>query len=199
VDPSNTQIRFDAIVYNAPSRGVLWQVQDLNGHPGFGTIDTSGRYVAPAKGSLSNGTTEIVVATAVDDPLKKAFARVTLTGRGPEPERSAELKIAPRQARLYYRANEASHHHNEYIDASNKQQLFRVDLWNVAASVIQWYRVDGVPVFLAESAWPWYRYSAPWFGSTGTEVTIRAQVKDNPAVKDEARIILLNYSWPGVV
>jgi len=56
---------------------------DLQGGPGAGTIDAAGLYLAPDKGSLPFGLTDIVVATSTDDPFRKAFARVAIVGWDP--------------------------------------------------------------------------------------------------------------------
>ena len=45
-------------------------------------FDPTGLYRAPDKGTLPTGTTDVVVATARADPLRKAFAWVTLVGLG---------------------------------------------------------------------------------------------------------------------
>jgi hypothetical protein len=201
VDPVNTQVRFDAVVYNAPSSGVTWKVQDVSGGPGKGSIDPTGLYVAPPKGSLPHGTTDIVVATAADEPLRKAFARVTLVGVGPEPLPDPILELYPKQAYAYYRFNRpTSDDHNEYIDISNKLQLFRALIRNSDSDQVEWY-VDmgsgyGSPVGQLE---PWYVYMVPSTGDSGWEVKIKAQLKDHPGVYDEAKVILINYKWPGIV
>ncbi len=93
-NPINTQFRFDTTVYNS-EQGCLWEVRDPSGNPGLGTIDESGLYRAPPKGTLANGTTEIIVATAREDRLRKAYAWVTLVGVGPEPVTPPSLDIGP--------------------------------------------------------------------------------------------------------
>ena len=32
----------------------------------------------------------------------------------------------------------------------------------------------------------------------GQEVTIRARIQGNPGVFDDAKVLLLNYAWPGL-
>ncbi len=200
VDPVNTQVRFHAVVYNARSSGVLWEVQGVDGGPGAGAIDPTGLYTAPPKAGLAHGTTDIVVASAADDPLRKAFGRVTLIGYGPEPPPKPGLEIFPKQAYVYYRSNRpASSDHNEFIDVSNKGQLFRALIRRSDSTEVEWF-VDtgggyGPPVGQLE---PWYLYEVPGSGSDGQEVKIKAQLKDHPGVYDEAKIILINYAWPGI-
>ena len=84
IDSVNTQLRFEATVFNS-DRGSTWEVASPSGGPGAGTISATGLYQAPNKGALASGTTDIVVATARDDPLRKAYAWVTLLGLGPLP------------------------------------------------------------------------------------------------------------------
>ena len=95
IDPIDTQLRFEALVHNS-DRGVTWQVLAPDGGPGQGTIDAAGLYRAPDKGGLASGTTDVVVATARADPLRKAFAWVTLVGLGPLPAPPPEIAIWPK-------------------------------------------------------------------------------------------------------
>lgn len=195
VDPLNTQVRFDAVVYNAPSGKVDWSVQRVDGGPGAGSIDPTGLYFAPPKGALPHGTTDIVVATAADDPLRKAFARVSLVGEGPEPPAEPKLEIYPRQVYLYYRYNQLAGQYNEYIDESNKMQLFRALIRNSDSTQVNW-KVDG-GVAPGAGNEPWYLYKAPDFGST-REVTIEASLQADPGIQSEARVIQINYRWPDI-
>src|ERR1035438_1833931 len=105
-DPVNTQVRFDAAVYNAPNCEVKWEVRALDGSPGQGQVDSTGLYTAPDKDGLNSGLTQIVVATAVADPKRQAFAYVTLVGRGPEPPPVVTVLILPQRVNLYYRRSE---------------------------------------------------------------------------------------------
>src|SRR3569833_74990 len=89
-DPATSQVRFEADVYNS-SQGHTWSVRALDGSAGKGSIDASGLYRAPPKGLLASGTTELVVATAREDPLRTAFAWVTLVGVGPKPAPIQEI------------------------------------------------------------------------------------------------------------
>lgn len=195
VDPINTQVRFDAVVYNAPSGYVLWEVKDISGGPGVGSIDPTGLYTAPPKGegvsSLTHGTTDIIIVTAVDDPLRKAYARVTLVGFGPEPELKAKLEIFPKQVYLYY----PSGHHNAYMDKSNQMQLFRAIIRNSDSTEVAW-EVNGNPAPGASDE-PWYLYKSNYVGAE--EVTIKVSLVGDSSIKDEAKVIQINYIWPGFV
>jgi hypothetical protein len=188
IDPTDTQIRFDAVVYNADT-GVTWQVLAPDGSPGKGMIDPSGLYRAPDKGTLPSGTTDIVIATARADPLRKAFAWVTLVGLGPAPAPVPRIEIWPKRSTLYYRTGA----NNDYMDVSNKQQLFRAFLTNAPDQQVRW-TVDGAVQIGTE---PWLLYQAPNVGGEAL-VTVRAQVVAAPLAQDDAKIILLNYNWPGL-
>ena len=199
VDPVNTQVRFHAVVYNSPSGASTWEVTGPNGGAGQGTIDADGLYTAPSKGSLPHGTTDIVIATAVDDPLRRAFARVTLVGFGPEPALEAEVEVWPQQVSLYYREDGAGDVHNEFIDVSNKMQMFRAQVRNSPSAHVDWYvQVGGGPRTWQAGPDPWFLYEAPDNGADGTVVRITAQLQDDPTVIGEARAILINYRWPAI-
>lgn len=194
-DPVNTQVRFDAIVYNAPTNRVAWQVTDINGGTGFGTIDATGLYKAPPKSDIPHGHTDIIVATAVDDPFRKAYARVVLIGRGPEPEPKAKLEIFPKQVYLYYPENYNAGDHNEYIDKSNTMQLYRATILNTTLTEVEW-SVAPVGAGTIDTTG---LYKAPLNGSESSKVVkIIANLKST-TIKDEAEAILINYSWPGIV
>lgn len=184
-NPIDKQIRFEATVYNS-DQGHLWEVRSVDGGPGQGSIDSSGLYRAPPKGALANGVTEIVVATAREDRLRKAYAWVTLVGFGPEPVTAPSVDIWPKRVTLYYQQGA----NNNYMDDSNKMRQFGAIARNSAAS-IQWH-VDNGPV---AGTGPWFLYRAPNQGNTST-VTIQAYLQGQ-AVFDEAEVLLLNYSWPG--
>lgn len=185
-NPIDTQTRFEAIVYNS-NQGHLWEVRALDGGSGQGTIDASGVYQAPPKGSLVNGFTEIVVATAREDSLRKAYAWVTLVGVGPEPITAPTVDIWPKRITLYYRQGAD----NNYIDDCNKMRQFGAIVGNSTGSTIEWL-VNGAP----SGTGPWFFYLAPNIGSTDT-VTIRARLQAQPSIFDEAKVLQLNYSWPG--
>jgi hypothetical protein len=203
-DPAAAQIRFDAVVYNSPSRGVRWEVQTLSGGPGLGTIDTSGLYTAPKWKADLGGTTEIVVATAADDPLRKAFARVTLLGRGPEAAPDPRLELFPRHCCLYVQeTNGDGDDCNGYIDASNKRQLFRVEIFKAPApsdSVLVWKVTLGASTTQVASGVDWYLYRAPNAISAPTlaTVTVELQRVSNHAViaSDAATVLLVDYRGP---
>lgn len=188
-DPINTQLRFEARVLNS-QRGVHWEVRDPDGNPGAGSIDATGLYRAPDKGTLASGTTEIVIATALEDPLRKAHVWVTLVGVGPLPQPKPRVEIWPRQATLYYWAAE-----NQFIDDTNKTQVFRVEVHH-SNSAVDW-SIHPTGMGATEVGGPWLQYWAPTSGLR-TSVIVRAQLHDDPSVFDAARIYLTNYIWPGV-
>lgn len=190
VDPISTQVRFDALVYNAPTANVTWKVKSAGGGPGAGTVDPSGLYIAPPKGSLVHGYTDIIVATAVDDPMRKAYGRVALIGFGPELPPQPCIEIFPKQLSLYYPEN----FHNNYIDFSNTLQIFRTLINHSPSGEVEWF-VDSIPV----AAWnkPWYQYRVTGHGSNKM-VIIRACLKNYTSIKDEAVVNQINYTWPGL-
>jgi hypothetical protein len=192
-DRIDTQIRFEATVFNS-DRGVHWQVYAADGGTGAGSIDATGLYRAPAKGSLTSGHTDVVVATSVEDPLRKAYAWVTVVGEGPLPTPQPRIEIWPKRASLYY----GGWYDNAYIDDSNKQQLFRATLWHSADQTVEWL-VDGSlqlaqPNVMAQS----FVYEAPGSGPDQQPKIVRVRIKSNPGVYDEAQLVLLNYVWPGL-
>lgn len=190
VDPINTQVRFTAFVYNAKNNSVSWQVINLDGGPGLGSIDHSGLYLAPQKNAIPHGHSELVIATAVSDPTRRAYAKVTLVGEGPEPEPVPKLEIYPQVAHLYYQGGAGFH--NQYIDPSNKHQQYRSLLRNTASSDITW-TTSGPGTINTDGF-----YTAPNDGFSPTTVNITAELTHDSSVKSDARIILLNYSWPGI-
>ena len=185
-NPANTQVRFEALIYNS-SQGFTWSVRDINGGPGQGTIDASGLYLAPVKGALASGATEVVVATSREDPLRMASAWVTLVGLGPQPAAAAQMAIFPSVLNLYYRDGA----NNNLIDACNKQRQFEVEVFH-SGDTVQWL-VNGA---LQGTTGPWFLYQAPASGGE-TVVTVRARLQADPGVFADAKISLLNYSWPG--
>jgi hypothetical protein len=189
IDPVNTQARFEAIVFNADS-GVNWSVLAPGGGPGAGAIDATGLYRAPAKGGLASGATDVVVATARADPLRKAFAWVTLVGEGPLAAPEPRVEIWPKRGAIYYRTGQD----NSYIDPSNMKLLFRAILFDAPGAPVQW-RVNGG---VQGGADPWFLYEAPAFGGEST-TTVSVEVAGAPATRDDAKVLLLNYSWPGLI
>lgn len=196
VDPVNTQVRFEAVVYNAPSARVRWEVTDLAGNPAAGSIDQAGLYVAPPKGSLAHGTTELVIATAVDDPFRRAVARVTLIGNGPEVQPEPRIEIVPKVTHVYYDDNLTAADHNEFMEKSSKARLFWARIWHSPSRQVVW-RFDGATPPDA-TADPWYTYQAP---STGSDRTVKATVSlaTDPSVTDSGTLFLVNYRWPGIL
>ncbi len=186
-DPSNTQVRFQAGVYNAPDAAVLWEVHSIDGGPGQGQIDATGLYTAPDKNSLPSGHTEIITAIAKADPLRRAYALVTLLGRGPEPPPRPTLSLTPKRSYLYYG-------NSKYIDSSNKHLVFRALVEN-AAPALNW-NLSG-PGALLPSGGDLCRYSAPNNGSDGVSVVVTATLQSDNTVKDQAEVVLVNYSWFG--
>lgn len=194
VNPINTQVRFEAKLYNtASSAAVQWDVLNTAGNPGAGSVDASGLYRAPNKGTLPSGHTDIVVATAVEDPLRKAFAWVTLVGVGPAPAPQPSILIWPRLAYVYYPDNASPSDRNEFIDASNTRQLFQATLRDAPSSNVEWL-VDGA---LQANSPPTaaFRYDVPGSGTTKT-VVVTARLAADHAVKDEAKVVQINYRWP---
>lgn len=191
IDTINTQVRFYASVYNTPSSGVTWKVINTNGGPGLGSIDPTGLYTAPPKGLVASGRTDIVVATAKYDPTRYAIAKVTLLGQGPEPLPQATLELFPKLSHVYYQNGHGVH--NQYIDSSNKNQQFRNIIKHSASTAITW-SVSGLGHIDAAGY-----YSAPAQGPSPSPVEIHAQLTHDPSVTATARIILLNYHWPGIV
>ena len=191
VDPVNTQVRFQASVYNGMGSKVHWEVQNIAGNPGVGSIDPTGLYIAPLKGSYPHGLTDIVIATSAEDHFRKAYAFVTLIGEGPEPPPQPTIEIFPKHTYLYYPQGED----NAYIDASNKQQMFRATIRH-AGTQVEWL-VDSV-VQGGAGTTPWFRYQVTGSGPMKV-VTIAARLLGQPTIIDEAKVIQINYSWPGLV
>ncbi len=191
IDPIDTQIRFEAVVYNS-DRGATWQVLAPDGGPGRGTIDATGLYRAPDKGTLDSGTTDVVVATARADPLRKAFAWVTLVGLGPLAAPAPRIEIWPKLVTLYYWNNDD----NAYIDDSNKMWVFRAFPRHAANPTVQWSATLG-SVVPGSPDTTWGSYTAPSSGGIA-EATVTATLTADPTVTDDARVVLLNYIWPGL-
>ena len=190
---ATAQVRFEAQVYNS-SQGYVWDVRDINGGPGQGTIDASGLYRAPPKGGLASGTTELVVASSREDPLRKAFAWVSLVGLGPRPAKAAEVAIFPRRINLYY----GQDFKNAMIDDCNKRCQFQAIAFNTGDQVEWWVNVQQPPLpdnFVWKGAGPWFLYETPPNGATSV-ITVRAQLQNNSAVFDDAKVSQLNYHWP---
>jgi hypothetical protein len=186
--PIDAQIRFEAILYNADG-GVRWQVLAPDGTAGAGTIDQTGLYRAPDKGALASGTTEVIVATAQADPLRKASAWITLVGHGPAPAPQPKIEIWPKRNAVYYQSGAR----NDFIDPVNKQRLFRAFVSDSADTQVRWL-VDGA---VQGGTAPWFLYRAPGAGGGGL-VTVSAQIASLPAVQDDAKVSLENYDWPGL-
>lgn len=193
-DPGNTVVRFNAVVYNAPSMRVKWAVIGAGGGPAAGSIDATGLYFAPDKGSLENGTSDVVIATAADDPLRKAFARVTLVGRGPAPEPVARIEVFPKSVQLYYKQGTD----NQYIDASNQRQLFRATIFDSEETDLRWSTSTDGNFWTSQATGPWYLYPGRDSGGDGALLRVRASLVNDQTVYDEAAIVFYNYTWPGI-
>jgi hypothetical protein len=192
VNPINTQVRFEAAVYNGCCAGVRWEVLAPSGLPGAGTIDVTGRYLAPAKGLLPSGTTDLVVATSIENPLRKAFAWVTLVGVGPAAVPEPLIAIRPKSVYLYYPQNAAGADRNEFIDASNTMQMFRASVRNTSAP-IEWL-VNGAVTANPGPA-DLFLYRVNGSGVTSV-VVVGARLSGQPGVIDEAKVVQINYRWP---
>lgn len=192
VDPINTQLRFTATVFNAPNNAVNWQVANLMGGPGAGTIDSFGLYRAPAKGSLPSGHTDLVIASAKADPKRRAVAKITLIGEGPEVQPVPVLEVYPRVTHLYYQAGSGLQ--NGYIDVSNKEQRFRALVRNASNTAVTWSIASGTGSINSDGL-----YIAPYQGSSLVTARIEARLNEDPSVTARARVILLNYSWPNMI
>src|SRR5262249_45923701 len=153
---------------------------DLGGHLGAGSINASGLYQAPAKGALPSGFTEVVVATSVDDPLRKAYAWVTLVGLGPPPVPTPTIDIWPKATYLYYPQNGANNdHRNDLIDDSNKMQIFRATVRDSPSLEVEWLVNNVVQVNPEPSSL--FRYEVTGAGNTNV-VVVTARIKTQPAV-----------------
>lgn len=195
-DPAITQVRFDAVVYNSPSARVQWEVRSLDGSAGKGTIDTAGVYHAPPKvAGMTSGITEIICATAVDDPFRKAFAYVTVVGHGPAPAPVPTIEIRPKTASIYFPQNINGSVHNEFMDPSKKRQRFEAIITNTDNNEVTW-KFNGSEQ--TGHTHPWIVYKASGSGSTSV-VTISASLKKDPSISDTAKLVLENYAWPGKV
>jgi hypothetical protein len=192
-DVIDTQVRFEVTIFNS-DRGVQWQVYDAAGGPGAGSIDANGLYQAPPKGSLKSGHTDVVVATSIEDPLRKAYAWVTVIGQGPLPAPQPRIEIWPRRANVYY----ADWHDNAYIDDSNKMQLFRATIWHSADQTVEWLVNGSLQLAQPHVVPQGFLYEAPSAGGDMQPALVRARIKSNPGVFDEAQVVLLNYVWPGL-
>jgi hypothetical protein len=135
------------------------------------------------------------VANSREDPLRKAFAWVTLVGLGPRPAKAAEVAIFPRRINLYYRQGA----NNDMIDDCNKRCQFQAIAFNTGAQVEWLMNVPPQPpdVFVLQGVGPWFLYQTPANGAAAV-ITVRARLQGNPAVFDEAKVSQLNYDWPGV-
>jgi hypothetical protein len=189
-NPADTRLRFEVTVINAWSTEVRWAVLDPAGGPGAGSIDDTGLYSAPAYAGGLDGHTDVVTATLAEDPLRTAYAWVTLTGQGPWPVPSPAIEVRPKTVYLYYPQG----HDNAYIDASNTMQFFRAQLRDSPVHQVEW-RVDGV--LQAGETTNVFLYRVVGAGAL-KKVTIEARIPGEPTAVDRAQVMQINYDWPGL-
>jgi hypothetical protein len=196
--PFNTMVQFQAFVYNAPSNRVTWHVLDVDGGPGAGTIDAAGLYIAPIKVGSRYSLTDVVVATSVDDPFRRAFARVAVIGMGPEHAPVARLQVFPHRVHLYY-PEDSNNSHNSYIDTSNTMQLFRALVRHADPALVQWSVNPPPPPPPTMPTGSEFLYKVTGANpSAERTVKINAWIPGSPAAADWATVSLLNYYWPGI-
>jgi hypothetical protein len=189
-NPADTCVRFEATVLNACNRAVRWDVLAPGGGPGAGSIDESGLYSAPAFAGGLAGHTDVVVATLVEDPLRTAYAWVTLVGRGPWPVAAPRIELRPKTVVLYY----PSGHDNAFIDASNTMQSFRAQIRDSTTNTVEW-RVDGIVQPGETGELFLYRV----FGAGAVKkVRIEARIAGVAGAADRAEVTQINYDWPGL-
>jgi hypothetical protein len=189
-NPADTRIRFEATVVNACSTEVEWNVLDPEGGPGAGSIDSTGLYSAPRYADGLDGHTDVVTATLVEDPLRRAYAWVTLVGLGPWPVPPVTIDLRPKTSTIYY----PSGHDNAFIDPSNTMQFFRARIRDSLPQPLEW-RVDG----LVQAGETQETFLYRLFGSGATkEVTIEVRVPGAPGATDTAKVMQINYDWPGL-
>ena len=189
-NPADTRVRFEATTFNTCSTAVRWDVLDPAGGPGAGSIDNTGLYSAPEYAAGLDGHTDVIAATLVEEPLRTAYAWVTLVGLGPWSVPPVAVDLRPKTSCIYYPTG----HDNAYIDASNTMQFFRATIRNSDPQPLEWL-VDGVvqagqteTVFL-------YRL----FGAGATkEVTVEVRVPAAPGASETAKVMQINYDWPGL-
>lgn len=196
VDPINTQVRFQATVLNADTAAVRWEVRSLSGGVGAGTIDEAGLYNAPLKGSIPSGTTEIIVATPVADPMRHAIARLTLVGEGPAPSPEPRIELVPKLAHVYYMNNASDGQHNEYIGMAAKEQVYRARIRNAESDRVTWLFNGSSPTDATDA--PSYIYRPPASGNDMV-ITVEVRLLDDPAVFDRGLLHVVNYRWPGII
>ncbi len=169
---------------------MIWRVHALDGGPGAGVIDETGLYIAPAKGSLPYGFTEIVSATSVDDPFRRAYAQVVVVGLGPKPPPPPRVEVFPKWVKLYH----VDGHHNLYIDKATRNSFSEHLLFHADPSQLVWKK-DGTQV----GTGPEYLYQVTNADKFEHEIDITVELSTTAGVKDHARVSLLDYLWPGIV
>ncbi len=194
VNPIDTQVRFDAAIYNSPY-WVTWEVKSLAGGPGAGTIDPSGLYTAPPKGTYPHGLTDLIVATTVEAPHRQAYARVTLIGFGPAPQPVSRLQIFPKQAYIY--ASLEASALNTFIDQSNRQQRFVASIHNLPLGASPQIKWQVVGFGLSATDTDFFLVKSSDLPAAQSDVFVTATLGAPYDITDTARIYLLNYAWPG--
>ena len=201
VDPVNTQVRFDAVVLNAPTDRVTWSVHDLSGGPGPGSIDPFGLYTAPPKDDAPFVRSAIIVATAVDDPMRMAKAFVTLVDAIPLIPPKPSIDIFPKHAILYY--NNHSDEIYSCIDDSNKRQVFEAVAHHAEALDLNWTCNDPDPSnFIPIPPDGPNTMRRLYISRTITSpqgvnhYTIRAEAVIDPTIFSQADIVVVDYAWP---
>lgn len=199
VDPVSTQVRFSAAVYNAAKDQVYWAVLNLDGGPGRGQIDASGLYTAPVHAPGVHGTTDVIVASAADDPTRRAYAHVTLVGAGPVAVAAPTIELFPRQAQLYYPAKNETDDPNRFIDVSNTRQLFRARVRDVNEGALTW-QINGVPGTFTTTLLDADRVCELVVSAAGAvpeqRIDISVRISAAPQVIARASARVSHYSWP---
>ena len=126
----------------------------------------------------------------MEDPLRTAYAWVTLVGDGPWPAAEPTLELRPKTAYLYY----PSGHDNAYMDASNTMQFFRAQIRDSADTAVEWL-VDGVVQAGQTSELFLYRVNG---SGAQKKVRIEARIASDASVADTAEVMQINYDWPGL-
>jgi hypothetical protein len=194
-DPANSQIRFDATVYNASTDRVIWSVQNLNGEQGAGSIDSTGLYVAPHKGSFVHGTTDLIVASSSEDRFRRAYAFVTLIGAGPEPKPAAKVEIYPKVTELYFPRTK------NFIDESNTKQVFHALVKNHVNQNVVWTATSNPNIsspftLMPDINTPTCLLSLNTSSDSFNWIEIKAALTDDATIFDEAKVVPIHYYWP---
>jgi hypothetical protein len=107
------------------------------------------------------------------------------------PPPTPTILIQPQRVNLYYRSDGNS----AWIDASNQRQVFRALVQHSTANLNWYVGSSAVP----ETEHGRLFHFVPAASGADTAIPIRAELVGDPAVKDEAKVVLVNYTWPGIV